>query len=143
MFITLLLVTLLLSTLVAWLVGRAFSKPIEGILDRIINDAISVAWLKYMKFAMLVVGISSGVRIHELERYITPPRWQKPSEANIIALTSERWLLEVYRTIIETLQGIAWLLLAFFVVALLAYVVVRLAELRRSGHAGEPSPKPE
>lgn len=132
MFITLLLVTLLLSATVAWLVGRAFSKPIERILDRIIDDAISSAWLRYMKFAMLVVGISSGVRIHELERYITPSRWVKPEDARIIELTHERWLLEVYRTIIETLQGIAWLLLAFFVVSLLAYVVVRLAELRRN-----------
>ena len=53
-------------------------------------------------------------------------------KAQIIALTAERWVLEVYRTIIETLQGIAWMLLAFFAVALLAYVVVRLSELKRA-----------
>ena len=40
----------------------------------------------------------------------------------IIAMTTERWVLEVYRTIIETLQG--------FAVALLAYVGVRLSELK-------------
>ncbi|KAF1728439.1 hypothetical protein CSC76_05110 [Pseudoxanthomonas mexicana] len=45
-------------------------------------------------------------------------------KARIIALTTERWVLEVYRTIIETLQG--------FAVALLAYVVVRLSELERA-----------
>lgn len=54
----------------------------------------------------------------------------------IIALTTERWVLEVYRTVIETLQGIAWMLLAFFAVALLAYVIVRLSELKRSSVAG-------
>ena len=43
----------------------------------------------------------------------------------------ERWILEVYRTIIESLQGIAWMLLVFFVAALIAYVVVRLGELKR------------
>ncbi|HEY0861224.1 MAG TPA: hypothetical protein VGE19_10010 [Pseudoxanthomonas sp.] len=53
-------------------------------------------------------------------------------KAQIIALTSERWVLEVYRTVIQTLQGIAWMLLAFFAVALLAYVVVRLSELKRA-----------
>jgi hypothetical protein len=53
-------------------------------------------------------------------------------KAQIIALTSERWVLEVYRTVIQTLQGIAWMLLAFFAVALLAYVVVRLSELKRT-----------
>lgn len=53
----------------------------------------------------------------------------------IIAMTTERWVLEVYRTIIETLQGIAWMLLAFFAAALLAYVVVRLSELERATSA--------
>jgi hypothetical protein len=53
-------------------------------------------------------------------------------KAQIIALTSERWVLEVYRTVIQTLQGIAWMLLAFFAVALLAYVVVLLSELKRA-----------
>ena len=73
------------------------------------------------------------MRIHELERYITAPQWSE--KAKIIVLTPERWVLEVYRTVIETLQGIAWMLLAFFVVALLAYVVVRLSELKRGGAA--------
>ena len=44
--------------------------------------------------------------------------------ARIVTLTTERWVLEVYRTIIETLQG--------FAVALLAYVVVRVSELKRA-----------
>ena len=57
-------------------------------------------------------------------------------KTRIIALTTERWVLEVYRTVIETLQGIAWMLLAFFAVALLAYVIVRLSELKRSSVAG-------
>lgn len=56
-------------------------------------------------------------------------------KAQIITLTTERWVLEVYRTIIEALQGIAWMLLAFFVVVLLAYVVVRLSELKRAAAA--------
>ncbi len=33
---------------------------------------------------------------------------------------------------IDTLQGIAWMLLVFFVVALVAYVLVRIFESRRS-----------
>lgn len=132
MFLTLLAVTLLLSAAVSWGVTRAFAQPIDRILGRIIADDISAAWLRYMKFAILVVGVSSGVRIHELERYITAPQWLDKNKTQIITLTSERWVLEVYRTIIETLQGIAWMLLVFFVVALLAYVLVRLSELKRT-----------
>lgn len=132
MFLTLLAVTLVLSAAVAWGVTWMFSRPIERILTRIIADDISKAWLRYMQFATLVVGVSSGVRIHELERYITAQQWMEKDKAQIIALTTERWVLEVYRTVIETLQGIAWMLLAFFAVALLAYVIVRLSELKRA-----------
>jgi hypothetical protein len=31
-----------------------FAKPIDSILKRIIADEISAAWLRYMKFAILV-----------------------------------------------------------------------------------------
>lgn len=126
MFVTLLLVTFLISIAVSWSVVLMFSKPIERILQRIIADEISQAWVKYLKFAVFVVGISSGVRIWELEKYITPPQAR---DAQIIALTRDRWVLEVYRTIIESLQGLAWLLLVFFAVALLAFVILRVFEL--------------
>lgn len=87
MFLTLLAVTLLLAAIVSWLVSRAFSRPVGSILDRIIADSISDAWRRYMKFAILVVGVSSGVRIDELERYINAPQWVEADKARIIALT--------------------------------------------------------
>ncbi|MBA4152600.1 MAG: hypothetical protein C0509_08565 [Acinetobacter sp.] len=129
MFLTLLLVTFVLALAVSVIVAKSFSTPINNILKRIVTDAISVAWLQYLKFAIVVVGVSAGVRIYELEKYITPQTWDK--ETRIIELTNERWILELYRTVIETLQGIAWLLLVFFVFALIAYVIVRIAEMRQ------------
>lgn len=135
MFLTLLLVTFALSVVVALIVARMFDKPIESILNRIISDQISSAWLRYMKFAILVVGVSAGVRIYELEKYISPARFDKDSK--VLELTQDRWILELYRTVIEALQGIAWLLLVFFVVALIAYVIVRIAEMKR-GHVDAP-----
>jgi len=44
------------------------------------------------------------------------------------ALTAERWTLEIYRTIIESLQSLAWMCPVVFLFALGAYVVVRIAE---------------
>ncbi len=141
MFLTLLLVTLLVAAAVAALTARAFSAPIERILHRIIADEIAGAWLRYMKFAILVVGVSAGVRIYELEKYITPQRFD--DKERIITLTSERWVLELYRTVIETLQGIAWMLLVFFLCALIAYVIVRIAEMKRGAtKAAEASSPP-
>ncbi|OGT82096.1 MAG: hypothetical protein A3H91_10315 [Gammaproteobacteria bacterium RIFCSPLOWO2_02_FULL_61_13] len=133
MFLTLLIVTFALALFVAFIVVRVFTRPIDSILRRLIADDIHMAWLRYMKFAIYVVGVSSGVRIHELEKYITPNRWQK--DAQVVALTTDRWILELYRTVIETLQGSAWLLLVFFVIALIAYVIVRVFELRKKESA--------
>jgi len=134
MFIALLGVTLLVSLLVSLIVVRFFSRPLGSILKRIIADEISDAWLKYLKFATIVVGVSAGVRIYELEKYITP--WRGDKEQRIVQLTNDRWVLELYRTVIETLQGIAWMLLIFFAVALIAYVIVRMGELKHSHKVG-------
>lgn len=130
MFLTLLLVTFVVSALVALVVAWLFTNPIDRILKRIIADEICMAWLRYMKFAILVVGISAGVRIYELEKYISPARHD--TDAKVLELTQERWVLEIYRTVIESLQGVAWLLLVFFVVALIAYVIVRIAEMKNT-----------
>jgi hypothetical protein len=128
MFLTLLLATFGISLFVSAIVAKFFGKPVDGILKRIIADPISKAWLKYLIFAIYVVGISSGVRLWDLERYITPLTGGVKPE--ILTLNSDRWVLEVYRTIIGTLQGLAWLLLIFFVVALIAFVIIRVFELR-------------
>jgi hypothetical protein len=133
-FLTLLLVTFVVSVVVSLVAARMFADPIDRILNRIIADEISVAWLRYMKFAILVVGVSAGVRIYELEKYISPTRTDQ--EGTVLELTPDRWILELYRTVIEALQGIAWLLLVFFVFSLVAYVIVRIAEMKERLGAG-------
>ena len=135
MFVTLLVVTFVIAFAVSTIVANLFRKPLDNILSRIIADDISKAWSKYLLFAIYVTGISSGVRIWDLEKYITQQQFEG---AKVVNLTGERWVLEVYRTIIETLQGIAWMLLVFFVFALVAYVIVRVFELKRSKPESRP-----
>lgn len=72
MFISLLVVTFVISLIVALICVKFFTRPIEGILKRIIPEDISAGWVKYMKFAIYVSGISSGVKIWKLERYLDP-----------------------------------------------------------------------
>jgi hypothetical protein len=127
MFYTLLLVTFALSAIVSAITAKIFTKPSHAILKRIIQDDIHSSWLTYLKFTLYVVGISSGVRINEIEKYIKPRDYK--NEGNILELTSERWTLEVYRTVIEALQGLAWVLLVFFAVALLAFMVMRIVDI--------------
>lgn len=126
MFFTLLLVTLLVAVGVAFLTVRLFDRPLEVVLGRIVTEELSSAWHRYIKFAAYVVGISGGVRIHQLERYVGSAE----THAETPALTLERWTLEMYRTVIETLQSMAWLFLLVFLAALIAFVIVRGFELR-------------
>jgi hypothetical protein len=79
-----------------------------------------------------VVGVSSGVRVWELEKYITP----RSKDAELVVLNADRWTLEVYRTIIGSVQGVAIMLLVFFLVALVAYVILRGFELRQARDKG-------
>ena len=127
MFYTLLAVTFVISVLMSFIVAAIFSKPIRAMLQRIIQDEISAAWEKYLRFAIYVVGISSGVRVWDLEKYITP----NARDGKLIELTQERWVLEIYRSVISALQGTVMLLLAFFIFALLAFVIVRAFELKK------------
>jgi len=134
MFYTLLFVTFLLSIGVAALTARIFTNPAEVILKRIIQDPIHNSWLTYLKFSLYVVGISSGVRINQIQAYLNPR--DVKNEGNVLVLTTERWVLEVYRTVIESLQGLAWVLLVFFLVALVMFMVIRVAELVRKAKGG-------
>ncbi|MGI2206732.1 hypothetical protein ACROAD_00460 [Shewanella baltica] len=128
MFFTLLFITFAISITVSFLVASIFKKPLGEIFSRIIQDSISAAWQKYIIFATYVVGISGGVRIYDLERYITA----RHKDVEILQLTLERWTIEIYRTIIETLQSIAWMYLIVFIFALIAYVIVRGFELKNA-----------
>ena len=139
MFITLLAVTFAIAILVSFIVVKIFDQPLSRILDRIVSEDIGSAWVKYLKFAIYVVGVSGGVRVWDLEKYITP----RPEETEVIVLNAERWVLEVYRTAVGTLQGIAWMLLVFFVFALIAFVIVRAYELKRQDRAPTAKDAPE
>lgn len=135
MFITLLGVTFVIALATSFIVVRLFRSAIGTILDRVVSSELSGAWHRYLNFAVVVVGVSGGVRIWELEKYITA----RSVDMEPIVLNSDRWVLEVYRTLIGTLQSAAWLLLVFFVFALIAYVIVRGFELRRTNKPSAPS----
>lgn len=127
MFVALLAVVLILSAAVCFILTRVFRKSINRILQRLVGEEIYTAWSRYLLFALYVVGISGGVRVWQLDRYITPAA----KDQEIIELTQERWFLEIYQTIIGTLQSVAWMLLLFFMVALIALVIMKGQEHKR------------
>jgi hypothetical protein len=126
MFYTLLATTFAISLVVSVLTAWLFNRPVTRVIQRIVRDEIASAWSRYIRFAVIVVGIGSGVHIRAMERFLLS------AEDKIVALTPERWTLEVLRAVIGSLGGIAWMLLVFFLFALVAYVVVRFTETRNS-----------
>ncbi len=129
MFLSLLAATFVIATGVSGGIAAAFHPAVTRILKRIFADEIYRAWVRYLTFAIFVVGISSGVRIWDLEKYIDPTRLPDSTQGPLV-LNADRWVLEVYRTVVGTMQGLAWLLLVFFVFAMIAYVLVRISEAR-------------
>lgn len=128
MFFMLLAATFLIALVTSVLVSRFFDGAMERTLDRIVGNDLTEPWRRYLRFAIVVVGVSGGVRLWDLEKYLDP-------RSSALELTGARWTLELYRTLIETLQSVAWMLLLFFMCSMIAYVVVRAIESKahRSG----------
>ena len=95
-------------------VGVVREDALAELLQRIIQDEISTAWERYLRFAIYVVGISSGVRVWDLEKYITP---SARGDGKIIELTRERWMLESFRSVMSSLEGTVMLLRVFHLCA--------------------------
>lgn len=127
MFVTLLLITFIIAAATSTVIALLFSKPVKKILGRLVTEDLAPTWQRYLLFAIYVVGISGGVRVWEIEKYITPDK-----EGKLLVLNSDRWVIEIYKTVVGALQSVAWMLLIFFLFALIAYVVVRGLELRRT-----------
>ncbi len=141
MFLLLMLVSLVVAVATTTLVILFFRGSISGILGRIVADPVAAAWRRYVSFALLVVGISSGVSLWTLERYVQAPgnvpvQTSPPTLAAFPApVTTEAWVFEVYRTVLGSLRGLSGALLLFFGIALVVSGIQR--GLGERGGAGD------
>lgn len=131
MFYAILLVTLAVALVTSILVVRFFNEAVKKILSRIVGDDLAEAWRKYMSFAIVVVGVSGGVRIWDLEKFVPNGR------ESALELNGVRWTIQIYRTVIDTLSQIAWVMLLFFLCTMVAYVIMRAVEARNSERGGK------
>lgn len=110
-------------------VVRFFDAAIYKILLRTLGQDLADAWRRYISFAILVAGISGGVRPWNLEQYLPPLAGKGSSQLEI---TAARCSLELWSALTETLRSIAWVMLLFFLCSMMAYVIARSLELRRA-----------
>ena len=128
MFFTLLFILLGVSAVTTIPVVLFFKKYIKAILKRLIGDPLYKSWERFITFALFVVGISSTVNPHRLEKYVLKSR----TDQIITELSPEAWFLEIYQTFLTVLSSLAFSLMSFFTVALIAYIIVRGLELKKA-----------
>ena len=110
-------------------VVRFFDPAVYKILLRTLGQDLADAWRRYISFAILVAGISGGVRPWNLEQYLPPSAGKGSTQLEI---TGARWLLELWNALTETLRSIALVMLLFFLCSMMAYVIARSLELSRA-----------
>ena len=123
MFVVLFLVTLVVALGVSYIIAKASNHPIESVLHHFFAPHLSAAFAKYLQLAILLVGVCAGARVRALQDYISAPDYNKP--AMLEQLTQEFWVMELYRTVIGTLEGILWLIFLFALAVIVAVVIMR------------------
>jgi len=120
MFVSLLLANVAASFLACLGIALIFYFPLAQLLrNQFSADAASV-WIKFILFAVFVVGISVGTRIWELERYADPRSGG--------AISQDVLALEVYKTVIATLQVDGFLLFVLLALVGLIYLARRKSQ---------------
>jgi len=123
MFVVLFLVTFILALGIAGAIAWASREPIENILRHFFAPHLSAAFAKYFQLAIVLVGVTAGTRVRALQDYISAPEYNK--QAMLAQLTQEFWVMELYRTVIATLEGILWLVFLFALIVFLVVVIIR------------------
>jgi hypothetical protein len=111
MFLALFGVSFALALALSFTVAWVSKDAIETVLRRFVADSVvRAAFSKYLRFAMVVVGISVGTRVSPLQEYMAASYSGKVSM--LAAVNQEYWVMEIYHTILGTLEGLVWLLLS-------------------------------
>jgi hypothetical protein len=128
MFVVLFAVSFVVAYLVSAFVSWISRDVVENVLHRYLAYRIATAISKYFRFAILVVGVSDGTRSRLLFDFISASPWDRAKMA--AELTPEFWVLEMYRTLIQALEGILGLVLIFSFITLITVFLIRKAHLK-------------
>ena len=124
------IVSIIVAAIVSFGVMMVFARLISTIFGDIFQDKfrINSAFIKYVKYATLLVGVSRGAIAHQLQldiwsQYDTIKEFAPDLDFDRVA-----WLTATYATIIETLRALAYMYSALFIIILIAYVILTSRE---------------
>lgn len=123
MFVQFFLSSLVLAIVLSCAVALLFWKPVGSVLLHLLEEDVAAAWTRYVAFALVVAGVAAGTRVRLLEEYLAAPSWNQSALQG--QLTREFWYLEMYRTAIGTVEGIAWVLLGLSLLAGTVHLLLR------------------
>ncbi|MGB8493834.1 MAG: hypothetical protein WCE53_05485 [Candidatus Acidiferrum sp.] len=127
MVVILFVVSFMLALALSYGVSKLCKDAVEAIANHFLAKNISAGAAKYLQLAIILVGVSSGTRVRLLEDYISAPAWNKPELA--AQLTPELWAIALYHTVVDALLGIAWLLVAFALIAMFVVIAIRRSNM--------------
>ncbi|MFC0118501.1 hypothetical protein [Pseudoalteromonas xiamenensis] len=126
MFYALLVAMFSVGLIISFIASRLFRRPIHAVIESIVGEHLSAAWSKFMTFALYVVGISASFNLYFLEQQLMPATENfTPPE-----LTPARLMLELFRSCLDALQGITWVMLMFFCFSLIAFALGKMLKPR-------------
>ncbi|NUN09262.1 MAG: hypothetical protein HUU54_08815 [Ignavibacteriaceae bacterium] len=126
MFLWLLLSGFLVSVTCALIVIFIFRSSLSKTLVRVVGEELAGSWKKFIQFALFVVGISGGVKPWNMERYLS----QAGQDTKPLILTQERWVLELYMVVIDTIVAMSWMLFVYFLFSLITIGIIRIFEMK-------------
>ncbi len=121
------IVSVVVAAIVSFGVMMMFARLISTIFGDIFQEkfCINSAFIKYVKCATFLVGISQGATLFGFDWsfYETIKELVPNLDFNRVS-----WLTATYATIIETLRALAYMYSALFIIILIAYVIVTTRE---------------
>lgn len=105
---------------VAALTTALFSRPIDRVLSRMIQDELVSAWSLFIKFALFVTTFTGGMPATDVGKYVgfVPPAVALPVAGD--------GTMFVMKSVGAALLSASWFLMVFFAVTLTAGAAARL-----------------
>ena len=124
------IVSVVVAAVVSFGVMVVFVRLISIIFGDIFREKfrINSAFIKYVKYATFLVGVSRGAIAHQLQLDIWSQYDTIKEFAPNLDFDRVAWLTATYATIIETLRALAYMYSALFIIILIAYVIVTSRE---------------
>ena len=128
------IVSVVVAAVISFGVMMMFSRLISTIFGDIFQDKLRInsAFIKYVKYATFLVGVSKGAAAYPLGY----PMWVYHDTIKEVAPNLDfyraAWFSTTFASITEALRALAYMYSALFLIILIAYVIVTVREKSNS-----------